>query len=193
MYETNQKIMIMIYNSKLLIKCLKIEYLLSHKLNLYYSTSSSLRHNNSSSFTDKISSTTATAKSSTHVETSNKKVLIVDDEEDIANFFKLALEHVGFVVDKYNDPLKSLSNFRAGIYDLLLLDIRMPQMSGFELYNKIRKIDDSAKVCFITAFEEYYDEFKRTFSDLHEEECFIRKPISMNDLIRTVKSHFNFN
>jgi DNA-binding response OmpR family regulator len=126
------------------------------------------------------------------ISTSNKRILIVDDEEDIAEFFKLALEQAGFIVDMFNDPLKSLSHYRAGIYDLLLLDVRMPQLNGFELYNKIRQIENRAKVCFMTAFEEYYDEFERAFPDLHqEEECFINKPIGMAELIITVKSHLN--
>ena len=121
----------------------------------------------------------------------SKRILIVDDEQDIAKLFKVALERAGFVVDVFNDPLKSLSSYRVGAYDLLLLDIKMPQMSGFELYNKINQIDDKVKVCFMTAFEEYYDEFKKQFPHLKETECFIRKPIGMNDLIKTVKSHLN--
>jgi CheY-like chemotaxis protein len=123
--------------------------------------------------------------------TNNEHILLVDDEEDIARLFKIALERAGFIVDMYNDPLQSLSNYRAGIYDLLLLDIKMPEMNGFELYKRIRQIDDKSKVCFMTAFEEYYDEFRKIFSDLKNNECFIRKPISMNDLIKTVKSHLN--
>jgi two-component SAPR family response regulator len=77
------------------------------------------------------------------------------------------------------------------MYDLLLLDIKMPGMNGFELYKRIMQIDDKTKVCFMTAFEEYYDEFRKTFPDLKDKECFIRKPIGMNDLIRSVKSHLN--
>ena len=129
---------------------------------------------------------------STHTSNDNR-ILIVDDEEDIARLFKVALEQSGFIVNIYNDPLLSLSNYRAGIYDLLLLDIRMPQMNGFELYKRIRQIDESAKVCFMTAFEVYHDEFKRIFPDLIEKECFIRKPIGMDALIRIVKSHLNYN
>jgi CheY-like chemotaxis protein len=127
------------------------------------------------------------------IPTTNEKILIVDDEEDITRLFKLALERAGYIVDMYNDPLKSLSNYRAGKYDLLLLDIKMPHLNGFELYNKIRQIDDKTKVCFMTAFEEYYAEFKRIFPDLKEKECFIRKPIGMNDLIKTVQSHLSYN
>lgn len=158
---------------------------------LYYSISSKL---NEISFHKPVPTTVkATIEFSNSIPTSNEKILIVDDEEDIAHLFKTALERAGFIVDMYNDPLKSLSNYRTGVYDLLLLDIRMPQMNGFELYDKIRQIDDNVKVCFITAFEEYYDEFKRIFPYLEEKECYIRKPIGMNALIRTVKSHLNYD
>ena len=116
----------------------------------------------------------------------------MDDEEDIAKFLKLALEQAGYIVDMFNDPLESLSHCRAGRYDLLLFDIRMPQLNGFELFGRIRQIDDKAQVCFMTAFEEYYDEFKRVLPDLRQEdECFISKPIGMDELIRTVKLLFN--
>jgi two-component SAPR family response regulator len=73
----------------------------------------------------------------------------------------------------------------------LLLDIKMPQMNGFELYDKIKHIDDKVKVCFVTAIEEYYDEFKKLFPYLEEKECFIRKPVGVEDLIRKVKSQLN--
>jgi DNA-binding NtrC family response regulator len=122
----------------------------------------------------------------------NKRILIVDDEH-IAWSFKITLECAGFVVDTSNDPLKSLSAYKAGAYDLLLLDIRMQRMSGFELYDKIKEIDDNVNVCFITAFEEYYDEFKKRFPYSEKPDWFIRKPIGMDDLIRSVKSHLNYN
>lgn len=81
-----------------------------------------------------------TTKSSSSSGTRNKRILIVDDEEDIAYCFKIALECAGFIVDIFNDPIKSLSSYKAGAYDLLLLDIKMPQMNGFELYDKIKEI-----------------------------------------------------
>jgi CheY-like chemotaxis protein len=159
-----------------------------HKL-LSYSVSPNF---NTIGFHKSVSTTTNTAtRFSNSITTNNEHILLVDDEEDIAKLFKIALERAGFIVDTYNDPLQSLSNYRAGMYDLLLLDIKMPEMNGFELYKKIRQIDDKTKVCFMTAFEEYYDEFRKTFPDLKDKECFIRKPIGMNDLIKSVKSHLN--
>jgi len=146
--------------------------------------------NNPSSADTIISST---AKSFTATGANNKRILIVDDEEDIAWCFKIGLECAGFVVDIFNDPMKSLSAYKAGVYDLLLLDVRMPRMNGFELYDKIKEIDDKVDVCFITAFEEYYDEIKKRFPYSEKTEWFIRKPIGMDDLIRSVKSHLNYN
>lgn len=69
----------------------------------------------------------------------------------------------------------------------------MPQMTGFELYNKISQIDGEVKVCFITAFEEYYSEFKTEFLHLNELECYIKKPVGMDNLIQAVKSRLDCN
>ena len=76
---------------------------------------------------------------------SKKKVLIVDDETDVTETFKLGLEQNGFSVDTFNDPEIALSNFNPNFYDIMLLDIKMPKMNGFELYEKIRKKDSSGK------------------------------------------------
>jgi CheY-like chemotaxis protein len=124
---------------------------------------------------------------------SKNRILIVDDEPDIAGLFKLGLERQGgFDVDVYNDPIIALSNYRPGIYDLLLLDIKMPEMNGLELYQSIREKDKKEsggeiKVCFITPFEESYNEFERLFPKL-QIDCLIRKPVSIDKLVETVKT-----
>lgn len=119
---------------------------------------------------------------------SHNRIMIVDDEQDIASLFAICLEDNGFVVDVFNDPLPALSNYKAGLYDLLLLDIRMPNMSGFELYRKIKNMDTKAKACFITAYEESLSDFKKLFPNLEEVDCFLKKPIEMYDLVKIVKS-----
>lgn len=116
-----------------------------------------------------------------------KKILLVDDEPDITSSLKIGLEDNGFAVDTFNDAVLALSNFRAGMYDLVLLDVKMPQINGFELYEKIREIDSKVKACFITAYEVYYQSLKEIFPDM-DVDCYV-KPISIDDLVIHVKAH----
>jgi DNA-binding NtrC family response regulator len=115
-----------------------------------------------------------------------RRILIVDDEPDIISVFKMVLEMNGFEVDTYNDPLSALANFKQNAYGLVILDIRMPHINGFELYNKIRTVDDKVNVCFMTAFDDYRQEFKKSFPMLDEIKCFIRKPKAIEDLVKHV-------
>ena len=118
-----------------------------------------------------------------------KKILIVDDEADITFTLKEGIEKSGsFSVDTFNDPQLALSNYKSGYYDLLIMDIRMPSMTGFELYRKIREMDSKVTVCFITAYETYYEKFRQEFFPLEEIKGFIRKPIQVEDLERFVKA-----
>lgn len=123
----------------------------------------------------------------------NRRILIVDDDPDIANLYKLSLERDGFVVDAFDDPLLALSNYKVGIYDLLLIDIKMPHMNGFELYRKLSNMGDKPKVCFITAFEEFNKEFKELCPHLKEKGCFLRKPIELHSLAKVVKSELGYD
>ena len=113
------------------------------------------------------------------------RILVVDDEDDILQVIKKGLELEGFDVTTYSNPETALSEYRPGEYDLVLADIRMPGLSGFELYREIKKVDKKSKVCFITAFEIYYDEFRRVFPKLHVN-CFIRKPATIAELAKAV-------
>ena len=115
-----------------------------------------------------------------------RRILIVDDEPDLISIFKMVLEMNDFEVDAYNDPLLALSNFKQNAYGLVILDIRMPHINGFELYKKIRTLDDKVNVCFMTAFEDYRQEFKKSFPKLDEIKCFIRKPNAIEDLVKHV-------
>lgn len=114
------------------------------------------------------------------------KILIVDDEEDIASVLQKALQKHGFGVTTYNDPTVALSNFSAGVFDLILLDIRMPKMDGFKLYQEINKIDGKARVCFMTAFEVYYDALKELFPNSYSSICFVKKPFGIEDFIKRI-------
>ncbi|MDQ3838756.1 MAG: response regulator [Thermoproteota archaeon] len=116
----------------------------------------------------------------------NKRILLVDDEADVISLFKMVLEMNGFEVDAYTDPTAALSNFKPNSYGLALLDIRMAPQNGFELYKKMKNIDGSLKACFITAFEDYRQEFKESFPQLYEAKYFIRKPKAIEDLVNHV-------
>jgi DNA-binding response OmpR family regulator len=79
-----------------------------------------------------------------------------------------------------------VENFKeeAGSYDLVILDIQMPGINGFELYRQIRKIDDKVKVCFLTASEMYYEEFRKELFPALDNNCYIQKPIENEILIK---------
>jgi DNA-binding response OmpR family regulator len=115
-----------------------------------------------------------------------KKILVVDDEADLTMLSKLALEYHGFNVDTFNDPLEALSNYKPGYYDLVILDIKMPKMDGFQLYDEIKKKDQKAKVCLLTASELYYQEFRKREYDAIDKNLFIKKPIDNEDLLKEV-------
>jgi DNA-binding NtrC family response regulator len=120
--------------------------------------------------------------------TKKKRVLIVDDDPDILITYKKGLEDNGlFEVETFADPEEALSNFRSGLYDCLIIDIRMPKMDGFQLYDKMKDIDNKVKVCFITAYEVNYEALRKVFPTLGLE-CFIQKPIEVSQLVRKINA-----
>ena len=118
-------------------------------------------------------------------------IMIVDDEQDITTVFKLGLENNQFIVTTFNDPVEALSRFKPGLYDLMILDIRMPGMNGFQLFQKIRDIEDKVKVCFLTAFEEARGEFNSPSPFLEEIKCYLKKPITVHDLVKRLSDLAN--
>jgi two-component system catabolic regulation response regulator CreB/two-component system response regulator ChvI len=124
----------------------------------------------------------------------NNRILLVDNEPDIALAFKIGLEDNGFVVDAFNDPQIASLDFKDGLYDLLLLDIKMPKMTGIEFYQRMKEIDKKVKVCFITASEIYYYEkiTKELLLALGVRRL-IRKPIKIEDLVKDLKQELEFN
>jgi DNA-binding response OmpR family regulator len=118
-----------------------------------------------------------------------KKILIVDDEPDVSTVLKKVFNQSGFIANSYDDPILALENFNAGSYDLILLDIKMPEMDGFQLYQKMKKIDSNVKICFLTASEMYYERFRKEegFCSL-DKDLFVRKPIANEDLIKKINT-----
>ena len=115
----------------------------------------------------------------------SKRILVVDDEPDVNITLRKVLEKNGFIVDSYENPFLALDNFKPHYYDLLILDIKMPKMSGFSFYREIKKLDQKMKVCFLTAGEMYYGAYSDIFSSLPAN-CFIRKPITNEELLKHI-------
>jgi DNA-binding response OmpR family regulator len=116
-----------------------------------------------------------------------KRIMVVDDEYDLTLFYRMSLEYYGFEVETYNESEKALSNFKPDYYDLIILDIKMPDMDGFELFRDIKEKDPNAKACFLTASELYYKEFRTKEYSTLDKELFIRKPIGNEELIKEIK------
>ncbi|HET9806219.1 MAG: response regulator [Deltaproteobacteria bacterium] len=120
-----------------------------------------------------------------------KKILLVDNEVDITFALENALDNYGFKVDAFNDSIEALKSYKSNFYDLVILDIKMPKMDGFELYNQIREQDLKVKICFLTASELFYEEFRKKRLKLGErigEEYFIQKPIKTDELLEKINT-----
>jgi DNA-binding response OmpR family regulator len=116
-----------------------------------------------------------------------KKILLVDDEPDTCIVYQMALEDAGYECISYTDPVKVLREFRPHLYDLILLDIKMPMLSGFDLCKIITELDITVHIIFITAGGEgYYEEFRsQHFPELGKIN-YIQKPIGNEELVRIV-------
>ena len=128
--------------------------------------------------------------------TTLKKILLVDNEADITFALENGLENYGFSIDSFNDSMLALDSYKSNFYDLIILDIKMPVMDGFELYNKIKEKDSKVKICFLTASELFYEEFRKTRYMLGEklgEEYFIQKPIKIDELVQKMNSLMNIH
>ena len=110
------------------------------------------------------------------------KILVVDYEHDSNLLLKTILERNGFIVDCFDDPFVAMENFRSNLFSLIILNIKLPKLNGFQLYREIRKKDKKVKVCFITDGEMYYGVYADIFNSL-DENSFIRKPINYDNLL----------
>ena len=117
----------------------------------------------------------------------NIKIWLVDDEADIALALSLGLESNGFSVDTFTSSITALANFKSDFYKLALLDIKIPEMDGIELYKNIRDKDKKIKVCFVSAYYVDYHTFKEYST------CIIKKPITLEDLLKRINTELERN
>ena len=118
----------------------------------------------------------------------SKSILVLDDEFDVMNIIKLGLQKKGsFEVYGFTDPVLALEHFKANVeqYSLVISDIRMPKMNGYEFIKEVKKIKPNIKVFFMTAFEINEQEFSRVLNE------FIQKPVSIESLVESVRSHIS--
>jgi DNA-binding response OmpR family regulator len=125
-----------------------------------------------------------------------KRILIVDDDPDITLTFKVGLD--GYYYDKrrfevytYNNPTAALSEFKPNFYDLLLTDINMPHMSGFELCEKVLELDVNIRVCFLSAAEVNIQALREVYPKSRSIGCFIKKPITVKCLINRLSAELD--
>jgi CheY-like chemotaxis protein len=127
-----------------------------------------------------------------------KRILIVDDDVDVTITLKAVVEDSNNSVDvnkrievyTSNDPIEALSDFKPNFYDLLLVDINMPYMNGFELCEKILAIDINVRICFMSTGE-INREALREIYPTRQEGCFIRKPVSIDYLVKRIRSELD--
>ncbi len=114
------------------------------------------------------------------------RILLVDDDPDVLEVLRRELKVKGLQVDAYTSPQEALQSFKPDVYDLAILDIRMPAMTGFQLYREMKKVDSAIAVCFLSAFEIQPDEFKSVFPSIDSVKAIIKKPISINSLLKQI-------
>jgi DNA-binding response OmpR family regulator len=125
-----------------------------------------------------------------------KRILIVDDDPDITLTFKVGLDGYyydkrKFVVYTYNNAVTALSEFKPNFYDLLLTDINMPHMNGFELCEKIVELDVNIRVCFISAAEVNIEALREVYPKARSIGCFIKKPVTINYLVKRLTAELD--
>jgi DNA-binding response OmpR family regulator len=105
----------------------------------------------------------------------------------MTTMLKMALEHVGFSIDTFNNPMLALESFKPKLYGLVILDVMMQKMNGLELYNQLKRIDPGVKVCFLTASSETYREelMKKRHCELNKD-LFLNMPLKLNEIIDEV-------
>jgi DNA-binding response OmpR family regulator len=125
-----------------------------------------------------------------------KRILIIDDNADITTTFKLGIEDAnsdtdnrGIEVHTYNDPRVALSEFQPNFFDLLLVDINMPHMNGFQTCEKILELDINVKVCFMSSGEINREALREIYPISLG--CFIKKPVNMDYLIERIKAELD--
>jgi two-component system catabolic regulation response regulator CreB/two-component system response regulator ChvI len=112
-----------------------------------------------------------------------KRILLVDDEPDLCRIYQIVLQDAGYECTPYRDSVKAMQEFKPNYYDLILLDIKMPILNGFELCKKIREADKTVQIAFVTASEVYYEKAREKYYPELANINYIQKPIGNEELV----------
>ncbi|HYJ01760.1 MAG TPA: response regulator [Nitrososphaeraceae archaeon] len=116
----------------------------------------------------------------------NKKIMIIDDDKDITDLFSIFLEFNGYIINAYTNPLEAFNNFRKNSHDLIILDLKMPNMDGITLYHKIKEIDNNVIICFTTTDKNYIQQLQKGIIDI--DKIVLYKPVLLKDLKNKIDS-----
>ena len=121
-----------------------------------------------------------------HTSKSKGRILIIDDDKDITDLFAIYLESNGYNVYTYTNPVEAFNNFRKNSHDLILLDLKMPNMDGMTLFHKIKEIDNNVIICFTTTNINYIQQLRKGIID--SEKIVLYKPVLLKDLKNKIDS-----
>jgi DNA-binding NtrC family response regulator len=116
-----------------------------------------------------------------------QKVLLIDDDQSTRITLSMALKHLGYHVELAVDGLEGLKKIGESLYDWVISDIRMPNMSGDELIEKLEGLYPKDRVILISAHESY-DSRNENMTDIA---AFLEKPVKIDDLINIFKDQLN--
>ena len=122
-----------------------------------------------------------------------RRILVIDNDSDICTVYQMVLQDEGYDCDSYTDSVKALQEFKAGYYDLILLDLKMPGLSGFDLCKKIREFDKIVKIFFVTgsSSQAFFEKITQDQDPLLKDIDYIQKPIANHELVSVIRNAFS--
>jgi DNA-binding response OmpR family regulator len=122
-----------------------------------------------------------------------RRILVIDNDSDICTVYQMVLQDEGYDCNSYTDSVKALQEFKAGSYDLILLDLKMPRLSGFDLCKKIREFDKIVKIFFVTgsSSQAFFEKITQDQDPLLKDIDYIQKPIANHELVSVIRNAFS--
>lgn len=122
-----------------------------------------------------------------------RRILVIDNDSDICTVYEMVLQDEGYDCNSYTDSVKALQEFKAGYYDLVLLDVKMPGLSGFDVCKKIREFDKDVKIFFVTGSSSraFFEKISQDQDPPLKDIDYIQKPIANHELVSVIRKVFS--